>query len=127
LSGGKAAHTERLEQLRDGDLLRSAPETWATAVLGLIGIDANDKNRSKLLSVLDAAYHFDVSLWDLAKDKSYDFKDHDSDWLDSQQLYYLCDPAVVFVTKDSRIKKRSRKSAQTDRILLYSEFVGRLP
>ena len=96
-------------------------QSWA-----LIGVDVNDESRSKLLAGLDAAYHFDVSLWNLAKDKNYDFRERDSDWLDSQQVYYLCDPAAVFVTKDSRIKKRSRKSVQNDRILVYSEFVRTL-
>ena len=93
---GKAVHAVRLEQLRDGSLLRSTPETWATAVRGLIGVDVNDESSSKLLAGLDAAYHFDVSLWNLAKDKNYDFREHDSDWLDSQQF-------VLFMRSSGRV------------------------
>ena len=123
IEAGKTTHSKRLEDLRQGVLIESTPTTWANAVLKLIDVESNDTNRYRLLNRLDAVYQFDVSLWHLARDKNYNFNDHNSDWLDSQQLYYLCDSAVIFVTKDSDLKRRAANSKQSDRIVLYSDFV----
>jgi len=125
IAEGKESHAQRLEKLRQGELLSSTSTTWSTAVLGLIGVPANDANRAKLLEALDAAHKYDESLYDMAKNHNYDFSQHDTDWIDSQQMYYLADPSVLFVTCDSNIAFRVRGSTQRSRILNFPELIVR--
>lgn len=63
IAEGKQSHAQRLEKLRQGELLSSTSTTWSTAVLRLIGVAANDENRAKLLAALDAAHKYDESLY----------------------------------------------------------------
>jgi hypothetical protein len=119
---GKTNHSRVLGELRSGTLRRSSPQIWATAVLHRIELSADSSNIQKLLTALDAAYHYDQSLWELAENQTYDLTRHDSDWIDEQQLFYLADPTVLFVTSDTRIKRRTSKSRQADRILSFEEL-----
>jgi hypothetical protein len=74
------------------------------------------------LTTLDAAYHYDQFLWELAEKHKYDFASHDSDWIDEQQLFYLADPAILFITSDTKIRLRTSKSKQADRVLSFEEL-----
>jgi hypothetical protein len=122
IQSGKIAHSRRLEELRRGKLTISSPERWATAVLKDIGAPVNPSNSANALSSLDAALRYDSFLYSLAKDHSYEFARHDSDGLDSQQLYYLADPLVHFVTCDTDFKNRTRGTSQANRILSFKEL-----
>ena len=119
---GKDNHSRVLSELRDGTLKRSPPNIWAASVLSRVGVSSDVRNIRRLLTALDAAYHYDQSLWELAESHKYDFARHDSDWIDEQQLFYLADPRVLFITSDTRIKLRTSKSRQADRILSFDEF-----
>jgi len=122
VQSGKDAHARALNDLRTGTLRRPTQQQWAAGVLHNLQIRFTNSNVASLCSALDAVYQYDSSLYDLAQSNSYDFSKHDSDWLDSQQLYYLADPSVFLVTFDSKIKVRTTKSSQFSRILGFEEL-----
>lgn len=119
---GKNAHSHALSQLRDGTLLRPTQQQWALGVLCRLAIPISDANVARLCSTLDAAYQYDTQLYDLALCNNYDFTKHDSDWLDTQQLYYLADPSVFLVTLDSKLKARTAKSSQIGQVLDFEDL-----
>jgi hypothetical protein len=119
---GKHRHSGRLEELRQGKLRASTPEKWIQAVLRETGVPITPANTARLLAAVDAALHYDLSLYDMAKNHSYDFSQHNSDWIDGQQLLYLADPFIKFITSDRRIKVRTQRSTQVDRILNFEEL-----
>ena len=46
--------------------------------------------------------------------------------MDSEQLYYLADPDMVFLTEDRRIKQRIACSSKLNQVLLYKDFISEL-
>jgi hypothetical protein len=125
IQSGKKSHTKSLEELRQGKLLPSPPERWSNSVLKEVGAPVDSLKAAKLQVALDAALSHDLSLYALAKQGCYDFARHNSDWLDGQQLYYLSDPTVQFVTCDiRRIRHRTRGSSQANRIVSFDELVA---
>jgi hypothetical protein len=77
---------------------------------------------ARLLAALDAARRYDFFLFDIAKNRKYDFTKHDSDWLDVMQLCYLGDPLIHFVTCDGDFKVRTSGSSQAERIISFEEL-----
>jgi hypothetical protein len=84
-----------------------------------LGLSPSVANDQKVASALDAAYEFDVSLWELARTSNYDYAKHDTDWTDHQQLYYLCAADVHFVTSDKRLMQRISGSGQAARVMSF--------
>jgi hypothetical protein len=121
---GKLQDATRLERLRQGLLVPSTHETWSREVLKRMKIPIDPANVARVQSSLDAAWKYELSRYDLARDPAYDFSKHDSDWLDGQLLYYLADHVIHFVTSDKRIKRRARRSSQADRIMSFDEFLA---
>jgi hypothetical protein len=119
---GKQSHSQRLEGLRQGKLLASTPGSWSRSVLRLLGVPLTDANAKTILIALNAAHRYDISLYEMAKNHAYDFSRHDADWIDSQQLYYLADSSVRFVTCDANIGLRTMNSTQRDRVLSFDEL-----
>jgi hypothetical protein len=119
---GKQMDADRLEKLRRKLLLPSTPDTWSREVLKRMDVPSDPANITKLQSSLGAAWRYELSRYELAKDPAYDFAKHDSDWLDGQLLYYLADPVIHFVTSDRRLKNRARGSSQANRILSFDEL-----
>ncbi len=129
LQKGKDEHAHLLQHLREGKLVRPSVNVWAAAVLDRLNVQQNSTNNSKLFNQLDAAFHFDQSLWKLAETSSYDFAKHETDWLDRQQLYYLCDQEIYFATGDDQLRERTAGSEQAKRILTWAELcsLARVP
>jgi hypothetical protein len=75
--------------------------------------------RHELLEALSAYHEFDIEKLKVALNNP-GFrpgnKSNQNDALDSQQLAYLCDPALHFVTCDKGYLRKIKKSSQTDRI-----------
>ena len=76
----------------------------------------------KLASALDAAYEYEKHLCEIAKNGMFNFDNHGGDWIDLQQLFYLADPNVYFLTEDKDIRQRCGSSLQSNRILLLKEI-----
>jgi hypothetical protein len=113
---GKKAHVETLEKLREGDLHRSTPDTFAAGILMRLGAEPNASDRSKLAQVVEAAYRFSESLWGFAEGKKYNLAKHSSDWIDCQQLYYLAHSGTYCVTNDPDFRVRTQGAEQRNRI-----------
>jgi hypothetical protein len=113
---GKKAHVETLEKLRRGGLHRSTPDTFAAGVLARLGETPTPGDCSRLSRAVEAAYKFSESLWGFAEGQKYNLANHDSDWIDFQQLYYLAHDQTYFVTNDSRFRLRTQGTEQRNRI-----------
>src|SRR5207249_2128444 len=100
LQEGKDNHRRTLEEVRDGRKSSTSTIAWAAGLLDGLNIKRREETCTKVSKALEAAYCFDEYLWKQAKNYSYDFKKHDSNWVDGQQLFYLCDKSVWFVTQD---------------------------
>ena len=116
-------HAQLLEGIRDGNIEMPKPNSWAAWILHQFGITPLTEDCEKLGLSLDAAFRFSVALSEMAKNRSYDFTAHASDWGDALQLYYLCDARMHLLTLDADFRNRTKGSVQGSRILLYSEFV----
>ena len=127
MDAGKSEHAKLLVSVRDGTQNLPTPEQWASSILAMNGYSALSVEANRVASALESAYLFDLSLWDLAKNNTYDFLKHASDWIDSQQLYYLADPSIHFLTTDeSTIRKRVAASSQAARILTLRDEAKKL-
>jgi hypothetical protein len=91
-----------LRKAEVSDLTRSV---WAEKILRDLGKPLSRPNVAIVLERLDAAYRFDRHLWQLIRNSEYDFSKHRGKIVDAQQLYYLCQPDIYFVTNDARLKK----------------------
>jgi hypothetical protein len=73
---------------------------------------------------LDAAYEYEKAL-SLLVSNGYNFEDAKSsgDWIDSQNLWYLCDPDIYILTDDKKMRDRVDRSRQKNQIILLREFL----
>jgi hypothetical protein len=119
-------HAELLQGIRDGRIEMPRPNSWAAWILHQFSLKPYKDDCKLLASSLDAAFRFGLALSEMAKNKSYDFTAHASDWGDVLQLYYLCDEAMHMLTLDADFRNRTKGSVQRSRILLYSDFVKKM-
>jgi predicted nucleic acid-binding protein len=124
--GPQREHTELLKGIRAGTINKPDPIAWAAWILEPHGLQPYTDDCEKLVKGLDAAYRYGFSLTKMAKNESYDFKAHASDWGDTLQLFHLCDESMHFLTLDADFRNRTTGSPQRDRILLYPEFLRSL-
>ncbi len=120
---GKAQHSRILEEVRDGKRKPPSALAWAAGILVRHGFSPNKEACTKVARALEAAYRFDEYLWKLAKNHSYDFKKHDSDYEDRQQLFYLCNERIWFVTTDTDILRETKNSFQSARIVSFNTLL----
>ena len=120
---GKKQDVARFEKLQRGQRRASTPESWARQVLIRMKVPDSAENIATVLSSLDAAWHYELFRYGLARDPKTNFAKRASDWLDSQLLDYLADPQIHLVTFDSKIQKRVKGSKQATRVLLFSELL----
>jgi len=125
IDGIQQSYVQRFTLLKGRGKINLTPEEWARPILTLYGIEKDRLARERFLGALNAAYQFETALFDLARNANYDLRKNVSDLVDAQQLCYLADPTVVFVTDDSDHKKRLRGSAQSGRILSFRELLRR--
>jgi predicted nucleic acid-binding protein len=100
------------------------PDVWANLILKSYRKETTLTNRLLVLEKLDAAYRFDVTIWVHAQHPKYNLDKHKTELVDAQQLYYLCNSDVHFLTADSRLRNRVLSSSQIDRILTLDGFLG---
>jgi hypothetical protein len=109
-------------RLREQGAPELTAEIWADFVLRDLRKTINTENRNIVLNRLDAAYAFACSLWGFMRNESYDFRKHRTEIVDAQQLYYLCNSRLYFLTNERKLKTKIAKSAQGERILLFQEL-----
>jgi hypothetical protein len=116
IAAGKNLHVETLKKLRDGDLNKSTPNTFAAGILSRLGVEPRPSECSELVELVEAAFKFSESLWGFAEAKKYNLEKHSSDWIDFQQLYYLAHEETYFVTNDPDFRTRTHGTTQRNRI-----------
>lgn len=126
MNAGRNDGIDGLTKLRAGRLRRSDPVIWAQNLVGKLGKTITPEEGVRFSLRLDAAYRYEAASMDFAERGSYNFSKHGSDWIDAQQLFYLCDPVVHFLTRDSGFKRRVTGSPQRDRIIEYEDLSKRL-
>jgi predicted nucleic acid-binding protein len=120
-------HSELLQGIREGKIDMPVPKIWAAWILRQHNLVPYTDECKKLVSSLDAAFRFSCSLGRATKDKGYNFHRHASNWGDTTQLFYLCDPSMHVITSDADFSNRTKGSPQRSRILLYRNLVRSLP
>jgi hypothetical protein len=120
-------HANLLQGIRDGQITMSDPTQLAAWLLHQHGLTPYTEQCERLATALDAACRFSITTEKMAKDCGYDFFEHDDDWGDVCQLFYLCDPAMHFLTIDKDFQHRCKGSLQCSRILVYRDFLRSIP
>ena len=126
LESGKAEHTRLLELLRAKQLRRPLPEEWVKASFQHLNLELAQSEWRRLPAALESAFALNDFLCDQAEQNTYSFADHDSDWIDVQQLFYLSDPSIHFLTHDERLRNRVRGCGQAARIISFRDLLTEL-
>jgi hypothetical protein len=111
------------EKWRGPGAFRVEPEGWASFILNSYSIAGSAFDSASIATRLSAAYEFEMSLNILIRDRGFSVEKNRGDLVDGQQLFYLFDPIVVFITNDNRIKRRTAASAQSTRIITFRDLV----
>lgn len=101
-----------------------SPRDWASNLMKLYGASSDSDSLAKVAESLSAAYEFEMSVNALVRNPNFSVSKNASDLFDGQQLCYLCDPNVVFITNDSDFKTRAGKSPQATRIKTFAELLS---
>ncbi len=120
---GQKQHREWLEAVRDGKATLLPDEQWAVEYGKMLGQNLTEEQAQRFALGLDAVYSYGKVLCDLVANGSYNFEKHKGDWIDLQQLHYLCDPDIHLLTDDRRLRKRVEKCSQGARVLDFREFL----
>jgi len=123
----KTSHATLLESMCDSNNPRPTPAELAIGFLAGNGYSCTPQEAVILASKLEAGYRFESALWDLAKCNTYKFDEKPSDWIDFQQLCYLADPNIHFLTDDKKtILNRVAGTAQSHQIIILAKEAQRL-
>jgi hypothetical protein len=96
---------------------------WAANFGQFYSVPLNVQQTQDLASSLDAAYEYQKFVWTKSLASRFRPENHENDWIDMNQLFYLADPATTFVTEDREIRERCANSRQASRILLLKELL----
>lgn len=123
-SDGRTEYRGWLDIAKTGDKPFPSRQDWACEItLDNVAVQLTSEQSNSLGQRWSAAYEYQRTIFDKARSNaSYNTAKHDGDWIDNQQLFYLCDPNLFLLTDDAQIKKQSVNSEQCDRVLLLSEF-----
>lgn len=116
-----------LEGMRDGWIDRPEPNIWAAWILHQQGFESYAEDCQKIVDALDAAYKYSTALSKFARNNNYDFRKpgNVTAWGDINQLFYLCDERMHFLTDDNDFTHRANGSSQANRVFLYEDFKRR--
>ncbi len=120
---GVSNHREWLRLAMSGTCAFPPRDEWAKKIGAGLEVDL-DVSQSVLLGErLSAAFEYQRnSFLTAAENPQYNVTKHDGDWVDNQQLFYLCDPALSLLTDDENIRDKCSGSAQCSRVLLLKEM-----
>lgn len=110
---------------RQGRLaIEVSPQIWASNLLQFYGVPGSAESIADVVERLSATYEFEMAVNKLVQNPNFPVSRRTSDLVDGQQLCYLCDPNVVFITNDSDFRTRVGKSAQAKRIKTLAEVLA---
>lgn len=110
----EAARKEGLE----GEKFSNA---WLQGIANRIKADPKSRNMSEIVSNLNAYHEFERGKLQVAlNNKDYNPEKHRNDLLDAEQLIYLSDPSLHFLTCDKGFENLAGNSPQAKRIITCS-------
>ncbi|HWH59163.1 MAG TPA: hypothetical protein VN682_16160 [Terriglobales bacterium] len=123
MNDGKALWCEELRLAKEGEKAMPPADLHAKFILRYDVFASETEQNIKLCErALDAAYcHLARIHLDCTRGE-YRFERNDQDWIDNQQLMYLADPELTFVTSDKRLIAKLGKSVDRNRVLEFTEF-----
>ncbi len=127
-----AAHEEQArsefvrlcEGWRAGQIDEPRAITVAANLLSDSGVEPYTEICERLSLALDAVNMAIEWFWNQSKVHNYNFERRKNNWDDIQQLYYLCDPSMIFVTLNTKdFPKWTKHSIQAAQVVSWREFV----
>jgi hypothetical protein len=122
-----ASHYSKwLENAKSGKYGFPTPQAWgATYWSNYEGFNAiSQEQATKLAEGLTALYSYEKAVFGIADgNESLNTEKRKSDWVDAQQLVYLCVPDMHLLTDDRKLKERASTSTQSDRILILPDLM----
>jgi hypothetical protein len=120
---GQRQHREYLEAVRDGRAVLQQQGQWGGDYAAMLGRRITGEQALRFAVGLDAVYTYTRTLCDLVVTSPYNFDKHRGDWIDLQQLHYLCDPDICLLTDDGDLRKRVERSSQGAQVLDFRDFL----
>jgi hypothetical protein len=97
----------------------SFSKAWFQGIANRVKTDSTSKDMKEIVAALTAYHEFEESKLRVALlSKDYKPEKHQNDLLDAEQLIYLSDPSLCFLTCDSGFRKFVTKSLQAKRIIV---------
>lgn len=94
-------------------------KAWFQGIANRIKADAKSKDIKEIVTALSAYHEFEESKLRVAlASKDYKPEKHANDLLDAEQLIYLSDPSLCFVSCDGGFRNLVKKSPQAKRIIV---------
>jgi hypothetical protein len=107
----QAARKERLE----GEKFSQA---WFQGIANRIKAEPKSRDMSEIVSTLNAYHEFERGKLQVAlENKDYNPEKHKNDLLDAEQLIYLSDPSLCFLTCDKGFANLVKNSSQAKRVI----------
>ena len=120
---GKSTHREWLQLAMSGTCAFPSREEWAKRIGVGLEVDLDLAQSVMLGERLSAAYEYQRNTFETAAgNPKYNVTRHDSDWIDNQHLFYLCDRDVFLLTDEKNIRGKCSVSDQGNRVLLLKEM-----
>ena len=92
-------------------------EVWVHGIAQRVKVDPASRPTADIVAALSAYHEYECAKVKVAaENRDYDPARHRNDLLDSEQLVYLADPPIHFLTCDGGYSKRVTKSEQAKRI-----------
>jgi hypothetical protein len=123
LTRGKESYSAALNNAKHEQLLLADPLVWARQFARVYGLEPTDLQTARMAKALDAVYAYQESVWTMSTSDAFKPENNQNDWIDLNQLFYLADPSVYFLTAERKIKLRCQRSNQANRILVLSEYL----
>lgn len=121
---GKNLWGGELGLAKDGDKQMPSAELHAAFILHFdVHASQNEENIALVSRGLDAAYCHLSQIHHESTKGGYKVGNKLQDWIDNQQLMYLADPELTFVTADRPLIAKVRKSVDQCRVKGFTEFV----
>jgi hypothetical protein len=98
--------------------------TWAKNLGAVVGLNLNDAQARNLSDSLDGLYVYETWLRNAMRG-TFKPENNVNDRMDMNQLFYLVDPSIEFITCEEKIRKRIAASRQSSRVVLLKELLQR--
>ena len=121
---GVVSHREWMKDAKSKNKAFPPPERWGIALADGLSVKIDGAQSITLTESLSAYYAFEQELFNVAyANPNLNVEKRDGDWVDGEQLIYLSEPTMHFLTEESKIKVKAANSDQRDRILILPEFL----